>query len=343
MGNPLFSTYSQGENRVTATILAVFERLSFAIVEQILQSVLEEPETKLVSFQNQPSGPTSVPDARIFASFSYWIETKIVRDAIRVGQLRNHLQALDEPRYGPAATQRLLVLTPDTDRPAALNAIEDERIVWSNFENLVTAIQDAIQIDEEWLSSDNPLPTEGERELLRELVQLLATENLIGDSEDRVLVVAARVAYPEYHRYGLYFCQPNRSFRRSSHLGFYYNGEVQPVFPRIRNSIESIQLDEETVHTSEELSTQEQERLRVALGKLRGEGSSRLGTQEKVLFLSEPESSETIHLSRSISNDLMSESGRTIAFTQGQRYVTLEAVTSEPATTTELLRLSGDR
>lgn len=45
MANPLFSTYSQGENRVTASILAVFERLSFALVERLLQALCQEPET----------------------------------------------------------------------------------------------------------------------------------------------------------------------------------------------------------------------------------------------------------------------------------------------------------
>ena len=29
--NPLFSTYRQGENRVTASMLAVFERLDFSL------------------------------------------------------------------------------------------------------------------------------------------------------------------------------------------------------------------------------------------------------------------------------------------------------------------------
>ena len=42
MSNPLFSTYSQGENRVTSSILAVLERLSFALVEQILQALCQE-------------------------------------------------------------------------------------------------------------------------------------------------------------------------------------------------------------------------------------------------------------------------------------------------------------
>lgn len=339
MSNPLFSTYSQGENRVTATLLAVFERLSFAIVEQILQAVMEEPETTLVSFQNQPAGPKSVPDARIFASFSYWIETKTARDAVRLSQVRNHLEALDHAGYGPAETKRLLVLTPDAHMPAGLQRIGDDRVVWSNFENLVTAVQDAIQVDEDWLASSAPLPTEAERELLRELVQFLASEGLVGDTHDRVLIVAARKAYPEYRRYGLYFCQPNRSFRRSVRLGFYYKGEVQAEFPKIRASVESIRIDEEAVRSDPELTPEQRQRLLDAIAQLQEEGNPRSGKQEKVLFLSPPDSEETLNIASPIRNDLTSDSGRTIAFTQGQRYVTLEAVQEEPATTSELLRL----
>ena len=342
MSNPLFSTYSQGENRVTATLLAVFERLSFAIVEQILQAVMEEPETTLVSFQNQPAGPKSVPDARIFASFSYWIETKTARDAVRLSQVRNHLEALDHAGYGPAETKRLLVLTPDAHMPAGLQRIGDDRVVWSAFENLVTAVQDAIQVDEDWLSSSAPLPTEAERELLRELVQFLASEGLVGEAQDRVLIVAARKAYPEYLRYGLYFCQPNRSFRRSSHLGFYYKGEVQPEFPKIYGSVESIRMDEETVRGDLELAEEQRQRLLDVLGQLREDGDTRIGKQTKVIFLSRSDSEETLEIGSPIRNDLASESGRTIAFTQGQRYVTLEAVQEEPETTSELVRLAEE-
>ncbi len=91
MSNPLFSTYSQGENRVgenrvTSSILAVFERLSFVLVEQILQALCQEPEFPLLSFLNQPAGKSSTPDGRIRASFAYWIETKITPNAIHTDQ-----------------------------------------------------------------------------------------------------------------------------------------------------------------------------------------------------------------------------------------------------------------
>ena len=46
----------------------------------------------------------------------------------------------------------------------------------------------------------------------------------------------------------------------------------------------------------------------------------------------------TIVLPNDIENDLISESGRTIAFTQGQRYVPLERLKKAPSITSELLR-----
>src|SRR5260370_3493832 len=94
MSNPLFSTYSQGENRVTSSILAVFERLSFVLVEQILQALCQEPEFPLLSFLNQPVGKSSTPAGRIRASFAYWIDTKFTPIEIHTDQILRHITAL---------------------------------------------------------------------------------------------------------------------------------------------------------------------------------------------------------------------------------------------------------
>ncbi|HEY5477402.1 MAG TPA: hypothetical protein VIK11_11900 [Tepidiformaceae bacterium] len=40
--NPLFSTYRQGENRVTSSMLAVFERIDLSLLEMILASAAGE-------------------------------------------------------------------------------------------------------------------------------------------------------------------------------------------------------------------------------------------------------------------------------------------------------------
>ena len=55
---PLFSTYRQGENRVTASMLAVFERIDLALVERLLGAASGESELQMVSFRNQFRGPS---------------------------------------------------------------------------------------------------------------------------------------------------------------------------------------------------------------------------------------------------------------------------------------------
>ena len=96
MANPLLSSYKQGENRITASIMAVFERLNFSVVESILQAVLETPEQSLLGFDLQPSGKGStIPDARIHANFSLWFETKTTPNSVNKEQLEGHLKHFD--------------------------------------------------------------------------------------------------------------------------------------------------------------------------------------------------------------------------------------------------------
>ena len=67
MTTPLFSTYRQGENRITATFLTVLQRLSLPNIDHILRRLLgkDEDSFSLVSFENQVHGKESVPDAKI--------------------------------------------------------------------------------------------------------------------------------------------------------------------------------------------------------------------------------------------------------------------------------------
>jgi hypothetical protein len=335
MPNPLFSTYSQGENRVTASILAVFERLSFALVEQLLQSLFQEPETSLLTFRNQPVGPSSTPDARIRASFSYWIETKRQANAVQTSQLQRHLKALDDERN--VDTQRLLVLTPDDRPPQSLAGIQDDRVVWANFQDLVKAIEEALDTDNEWLASDQHIPTERERELLRELVRFLLSEGLVSAAAQQVLVVAARTALPEYLRLEAYICQPHRSFQPCSHMAFYANGAIDRHVPAILGVVESISLAQESVLARRDLDRQARDRLLSLVRQLVKMRSPRIGDEQKVILLSTPNDPQTIRLPHDIQNDLTSESGRTIAFTQGQRYVPLDSLQAGPKTTSDLL------
>ncbi len=122
--NPLFSTYRQGENRVTSSMLAVFERIDLSLLETILAAAAGESSLQMVSFTNQPpSKGRSVPDARISANFAYWFEVKTTRNALDSHQLAEHLTNLGEASGSNA--ERLFVITPDAEQPVAITACRD--------------------------------------------------------------------------------------------------------------------------------------------------------------------------------------------------------------------------
>lgn len=88
--NPLFSTYRGGENRVTSSMLAVFERIDLSLLE-ILAAAAGESSLQMDSFTNQPPGRGhSIPDARISARFAYWFEVKTTRNGLTMDQLTEH-------------------------------------------------------------------------------------------------------------------------------------------------------------------------------------------------------------------------------------------------------------
>ena len=93
----IFSTYSTGENRVTASFLAVIRSLSLDRIERILGALLEQSEFELVRFENQPSkGGSGVPDAIIQSSIRLLIETKTERNGVRLPQIERHIARLDQ-------------------------------------------------------------------------------------------------------------------------------------------------------------------------------------------------------------------------------------------------------
>jgi hypothetical protein len=125
--SPLFSIYRTGENRVTASMMAVFERIDLALVQELLETATGgSGELPAVTFQNQVAlDGYSVPDARISARFSWWFETKTVRGAYLTeghgrDQLRKHAAAV----LADAPQARLFVLTPDPVRPAWFSALD---------------------------------------------------------------------------------------------------------------------------------------------------------------------------------------------------------------------------
>jgi hypothetical protein len=96
MHSGLFSAYRQGENRVTSSVLAVFERLDVGLLRRILATATGNPEMALLTFANQVRGDRSgsVPDGAITANIGYYFEVKTERNAVRGDQLREHVRHL---------------------------------------------------------------------------------------------------------------------------------------------------------------------------------------------------------------------------------------------------------
>lgn len=69
----IFSTYSTGDNRVAASILAVLRSPSLDRIQRLLGGLLEQSEFELIRFENQPSkGGQGLPDGIIQSSI--WIK-----------------------------------------------------------------------------------------------------------------------------------------------------------------------------------------------------------------------------------------------------------------------------
>jgi hypothetical protein len=161
-------------------------------------------------------------------------------------------------------------------------------------------------------------------------------QNEIKNSSDRVVVVAARLALNEYLKYSAYICQPNRSFQRCNYMAFYTLNKIDRHIPKILGQIEAISRDE--IETRSDLSEIERSRLKTLLPKLESWRSEEWSKMKfKVVFLSSTDSPDTLVLSRDIVNNLTSGSGRGIAFTQSQRYVSLSRLQKGPKTTSELV------
>jgi hypothetical protein len=317
---PLLSTYRAGENRLTASTMAVFERIDLALVQELLAAATESgDELRTVTFENQVLAADSVPDARISGRFTWWFETKTTRDAYSGDgharrQLREHSRLLEAD---PEA--RLFVLTPDLSRPPWFDELDGvpegvrDQVLWLGFRELADQITAIV-------GDPTRLLGEQTRFLLSELVALYESDGLL--TADDTVIVAARAAWPEYRRYSAYVCQPDRTFRTGlSYFGFYAERAIQPVIPRIRAHYPAVvftraEATERRADGDDELATLIEDLLS---SKLRAEGES-----YGVLLLTAEDDPDTVRLPQPIANDTTTSTGKRWAWTLGQRYTDLD-------------------
>lgn len=316
MSTQIFSTYATDENRVTASTLAVLQSLSLQRFQRLLGQLIEQPDLDLITIQNQVSrGEAGVPDAVISASFRISIETKIRRNAVKKDQLVKHLASV---KASKALLSLLLVLTPDEREPAVIDALKSDAVVWASFTRLDQAIN-------ELLNDPKEVVSEREGFLLRELQAMFVSERLLASDSD-VVIVAARNAWKEYQRFSAYVCQADRSFQPVGRMAFYSHGQVYPLVPRILETFENVEFSPK----------QHSGRLGKLVDDLLANSPRQPGQSYKVMLLSEPDSKDTVVLDAPVANDLVTDSGRTWAFTLSQRYVSLEQL-KKAKTTSDLI------
>ncbi len=343
MAQGIFSTYRQGENRVTSSIINVLRRMPIVVVEELLQGLFD-PSGSVQHYTftnqvkgkgtNQVKGNNSVPDAEISSSFRYLIETKTVRGSNDKEQLENHLELLNGE--GPKTNKKLLFLTPDEKRPELGGLDDGNMLVWKSFDYFYDLIDEVI-------SDQSIVLSERDTFLLREL-QILFEEDGLLTQPEQVLIVAAGIAYTGYENHSIYVCQADRSFRKTKHIGFYVKGKIQKEIPEILAVVESISYSELLVKIRGEIEPFNKFKEKKCDFIKRVEGYQKQLKHEddtvvQFMFLSKKKDDDkTKNLKKAIENDLTSSSGRKVAFTQGQRYVQKEKLfSSDVKTTRDLL------
>ncbi len=325
--NALFTGYGTRENRVTASMLAVFERLGPELTAKLLASAAGEEPMTLVEFVNQvrAKDASSIPDAVIRGSFQLLFEVKVVREDARLrSQVQEHLKLLDP---GPRESRRLWVVTPDATAPEGIAGLASPLVTWISFRQFAESVSVLLREDED------PVP-ERLGDLLRELRRLLRDEGLV-DQANTLVVAGGETAYAAFRESGGigYVCQAERKFRDIEdvpYLAFYADQEIKPEISRIvarRSAVPFTRAEVDRLMESAEAVDQRFGETVECYMEL----EPRRRDSAWTVFLLDP----AVRLGAGVPNTTESRSGRKIAWTQGLRYTQLSRL-REATTTADL-------
>lgn len=147
------------------------------------------------------------------------------------------------------------------------------------------------------------------------------------------VVVAARLAYPEFQRLGAYVCQPKRSFRKDAeYFGFYADRTIYPEFPRIAHRRQDLLFSAEEVESLRGGSDLDRRLAEVMEKALAPPSRRREGERHQIVLL---DAEGGFELDRPIRHEGAGP------WTQGQRYTRSQSLQSSPATTDDLAAAEG--
>lgn len=331
----IFPHYMQGENRVTVAMLAVFERISIQLLEQIFRYAAGDDAFSLVRFVSQPplSGTRRRPDGEIVGSCRYLFEVKRVPNALEREQLEAYLT-----HFVGEGMNKLFAVTPDLAPPPVVAEIGDDRLVWFNFLRLSQAIDQVLDEDAGRIADRDAF-------LLRELQAHFEEGGLLSLGQD-VAVVAAREAYPLYLTHGVYACQPasKRSFRPEiTRIGFYANGAIQREVPRILLHESEFEMTEESFAACGASNDPHRRDLGVSMRQLMQAKPEWYEEAARVqaFLLTPPDDPDTQILNAPVVNVTKAATGRGFPYVLGTRYTTSAALRKQPRDTAELAAFGG--
>ena len=223
----IFGEYKQPENRVTAALLQIF-RIGGP---ELISHVFEDYDLDLdVEVNTQVGKKESVPDGELKANYHLYIESKVKpwTDVKfyqhNVDQFKKHKSLVED------GSAKLLYITIEDNRPQDIE--EDDYIIWMNWKTIVQKL-------EGYEPSFNKDVIGFLVAQFALLIENVVTSKYDGTTDDnRVAIVGGRFAEKIAIDHKFYACQPDRAFRKSKYLAFYFDKRIAHVFEIIEGPIQ---------------------------------------------------------------------------------------------------------
>lgn len=155
---------------------------------------------------------------------------------------------------------------------------------------------------------------------------LLAERPAVGP-QVAVVVPVKEESLKLYSELGVYVCQPNRSFRSASHLGFYNNRRLLPNLAKIIKTMDNVSWAPEEIEKHKSMHTEEGDKLAEIIKRARSLGWDKFD-EYQIFFLSresDANSEQVGHIALE-SALFTSKRGRGSAWVRKQRYVMIDQI-----------------
>jgi hypothetical protein len=152
-----------------------------------------------------------------------------------------------------------------------------------------------------------------------------------------VLIVAARVAYPEYFEYHAYVTHAGRSYSDEARwLAFLSGGAIRPEIPEILYRRDHVPWSLEEVDKLEAAGDDVSVQLADIIRRTLVETTRTVDEKFQVFLLSAPDDSRTVRLPGPVLSTKKDHKGAPVALTFGHRYTLMRELEKGPTTTDEL-------